>query len=300
MSVLGDGPAWACSSCGCSLSSDWVTQGVSVGEGLRLDLRYDLLNQNQMRSGTRPAVSPGEQERMTVNRYLTAALDYNWNADWGVNVQLPYIHRQHATDGDPQAPAYSAADTRGIGDVKVLARYAGLADGTWGLQWGVKLPTGSYNRPFTAGEAIGTRLDRGLQPGTGTTDVLFGLYKLGLLSPQWDYFSQALLQAPLNARDDYKPGRSVNVNLGLRYLGWQGMIPQLQVNTRVSTRDSGSQATPNDSGGKTVYLSPGVTSPVHDRVKVYAFFQKPIHQNLNGFQLAPKYTVSVGARVEFE
>ena len=59
------------------------------------------------------------------------------------------------------------------------------------------------------------------------------------------------------------------------------------------------RSSPNDSGGKTIYLSPGVTVPVNDRVKVYAFVQLPVYQNLNGFQLAPRYTASVGTRIEF-
>jgi hypothetical protein len=41
----------ACSSCGCSLSSDWASQGYASGQGLRLDFRFDYFNQNQFRTG---------------------------------------------------------------------------------------------------------------------------------------------------------------------------------------------------------------------------------------------------------
>lgn len=298
-SVLAGGNALACASCGCSMSSDWGSQGMAAGEGLRLDLRYDYLNQNQMRSGTQTAVSTGEQELYTRNSYLTATLDYSWNDPWGVNVQMPYISRSHATNGDPSAPAWSSSSTQSLGDVKVIGRYAGLGDGTIGLQFGVKLPTGSHTQNFNAGAAAGTPLDRGLQPGSGTTDAILGIYEFGSISQSWDYFAQAVVQAPMNSSDDYKPGNALNVNVGWRYMGFESFTPQLQINARMSARDSGAQASPNDSGGKTIYLSPGVTVPVTEKIKAYGFVQVPLYQSLNGFQLAPRFTLSLGTRIEF-
>jgi hypothetical protein len=51
--------ALACSSCGCTLSSDWSSQGLAPsGEGFRLDLRYDYFDQNQLRSGISSLLVP--------------------------------------------------------------------------------------------------------------------------------------------------------------------------------------------------------------------------------------------------
>src|ERR1035437_3332986 len=44
--------AWACSSCGCTLSPEWISEGYTAKPGLNLDLRYDFLEQGQLRSGT--------------------------------------------------------------------------------------------------------------------------------------------------------------------------------------------------------------------------------------------------------
>jgi hypothetical protein len=94
----------ACASCGCTLSSDWASQQFSYTPGLKLDLRYDYLDQNQLRSGSR-AISPDaasqivnngnpqEVEKYTRNDYLTLGIDYSASRDWGVNVQVPYIDR---------------------------------------------------------------------------------------------------------------------------------------------------------------------------------------------------------------
>jgi hypothetical protein len=305
VAVLPASAVFACASCGCSLSSDWESQGLSSSEGLRFDLRYDYLNQNQVHSGTGKVASwpvdGHEQELFTENNYLTAGIDYHWNADWGIYIQLPYIDRSHATNGfNFDGTDAGTSHTQSLGDVKVIASYMGLTEAhDFGVQFGVKLPTGSHSDIFSGGPIAGTPLDRGLQPGSGTTDLIFGAFKFGSLSQNWDYFGQAMTQLPVTSSDDYKPGNSLNVNLGFRYLALDKVVPQIQINARVSTKDSGANATPDDSGGQTIYLSPGVTFPVSEKVKVYGFVQLPIYQNLNGYQLAPKYTVSVGTNFVF-
>jgi hypothetical protein len=106
-------------------------------------------------------------------------------------------------------------------------------------------------------------------------------------------------QVPLNSSDGFKPGSSLNANLGVRYLGFDAVVPQLQLNAKFLSRDSGANATPDDSGGTTLYLSPGFVAPISEKVKVFGFLQVPVYQNLNGYQLAPKYILSVGTRFEF-
>jgi len=305
LATLPASAAFACASCGCSLSSDWESQGLTTGPGLHLDLRYDSLNQHQVRSGTGTVgtwpLAGHEQEQYTNNHYLTAALDYSANADWGLSVQVPQIVRTHATNGlnfDGTDGGISSASR--LGDVKVIGRYQGLTEARdWGLQFGVKLPTGSFTQNFSGGAMAGMPLDRGVQAGTGTTDAIVGLFHFAPISQNWDYFAQAVAQLPLNSRNGYQPGRSLNANWGLRYLGLERLVPQLQINARVSGQDTGANATPGDSGGKTVYLSPGVTYPITDNIKVYGFVQRPVYQNLNGYQLAPKLTASIGTRIEF-
>jgi hypothetical protein len=295
--------AMACASCGCSLSSDWGTQGLSSGEGLKVDLRYDFLNQNEARTGTGKVgtwPTGQEQEVYTKNKYFTAGFEYNWSSKWGLNVQIPYIDRDHVTNGE-DGTATSTSHTQSIGDVKAVMRYSFEDDGSLGIQFGMKLPTGSHTQNFSGGDAVGTQLDRGLQPGTGTTDLIIGGYRFGSFSKDWDYFTQVTAQMPVNSSDEFKPGNSINLNIGFRNMSFDSFIPQVQINARWAGKDSGSSpyASPNDSGGQTIYLSPGVTVPMSDKVQAYGFFQLPIYQNLNGYQLAPKYTISVGTRINF-
>jgi len=302
--------AFGCAGCGCTLSSDWDSQGFAVKPGIRLDLRYDYLNQTQLRSGHN-TVSPSsllgtgqEIEKETKNDYVTASLDYSPNQDWGVNVQLPYIDRYHQTYGeDPPAldsDSISTSHTKSMGDMRVVGRYQGFAPNKdIGLQLGLKLPTGDFKKNFSSGPSEGTPLDRGLQPGTGTTDLLAGIYHFSSINRDWDYFAQGMVQVALDSREQYRPGNALNVNFGIRYVANELFTPQLQINAKTSQRDTGANSDHPNSGGTLAYLSPGVTASITHDLKAYGFVQVPIYQYVNGNQLTPTWTGTLGMRYSF-
>ncbi|MEI6534382.1 MAG: hypothetical protein WCN98_03500 [Verrucomicrobiaceae bacterium] len=292
--------AHGCSACGCSLNSDWESQGYSTEHGFKLDLNYMFMDQAQLRSGTRK-ISPGdvpvgqELEDYTRNNIVTLGLSYVFNADWGVSMQLPYIIRDHATFGEDH-DEYDTSSTSSIGDIRLVARYQGFtASHHFGVQLGIKLPTGSFTRTFRSGAP----LDRGLQPGTGTTDLIAGVYYFDELGKDWSWFAQATVQTAFNYRADYKPGTAENLDAGIRYSRFKRIIPQFQINTRISGRDVGAEADNFDSGGTVINLGPGVTVEVTDKIASFLFVQVPVYQNLNGYQLAPKWSLTAGIRASF-
>ena len=68
-------------------------------------------------------------------------------------------------------------------------------------------PTGSTS----VQNAAGSRAERALQPGTGTTDALFGVagrHALGLTDA---LIGQASVSQALNRRSDFKPGTRVDL-----------------------------------------------------------------------------------------
>jgi len=294
-------PAWACSTCGCTLNSDWASQGFHAGEGFSFDLRYDYFNQDDLRSGTgrvdRGAiVLPTDQEiqQQTINRNTTLLLDYGFKEVWGVNVQLPWVDRYHTTvaEGDTDV---STSQSSSIGDLRVMGRYQGFSEARdWGLQFGLKLPTGGTGVNFMSGPQAGQPVDRGLQPGTGSTDLLLGAYTFGTVGTDFHYFGQALLQVPLTSKDGFKPSTGLNLTAGVRYVTDSAVVPHLQVNVRTEGRESGANADVPNSGATLAYLSPGATATLSDNVRAYAFVQVPVYQRVNGLQLEPKYSVSVG------
>jgi hypothetical protein len=311
----------ACASCGCTLSAEWESLGISAMPGFKFDVRYDYLNQDQLRSGTGTITpkaasqlvangSPQEVEKYTRNNYLTLGLDYSNSPDWSVGVQVPYIHRSHSTLGTASDGAVAGSgggqydsQTSAVGDIKVNMRYQGFSEQhNFGVLVGVKLPTGSHTQTGTstdAGAPGPATIDRGLQPGTGTTDLILGAYYANSLNEDWDYFVQGIYQAALNSSDGYQPGRGYNLNGGIRYQGFGSITPLLQLNARHVLHDTGANADTVSTGGTLVYVSPGAVFPVSERVSLYGFVQLPVYQNVRGVQLAPRYTASLGARFSF-
>jgi hypothetical protein len=298
--------ALACSSCGCTLNADWATQGLAAGKGWRFDVRYDYFNQSNLRSGTdsvdRASIalpSEGEVQQTTINRNATFGLEYSPNANWGIGVQLPYFDRFHTTIGEGDTDI-STSSARGIGDLRVIARYAGFSpDHSSGLQFGLKLPTGRTDDTFRSGPLTGEVVDRGLQLGTGSTDVLLGAYHFGALGQNWDYFAQGLLQLPVSSKDEFKPGAGVNLSVGTRYVANPTFVPQLQLNVRTEKRESGINADVENSGATLAYLSPGITWNISRRFAAFAFVQTPIYQRVNGLQIEPRYSISAGLHYIF-
>ena len=316
---------FACASCGCTLSSDWGAQGLSSQAGWSIDVRLDALNQDQLRSGTgtisganagqviNPSTgNPAEVEKFTNNRYLTTTLDYNQGETWGVTLTVPYIDRDHSTlgtgsDGTNPGPNGDSYDSHGagLGDVRVVGRYYGFSEAkNFGIQFGLKLPTGATSQMSNDGAIA---VDPGLQLGTGTTDLILGAYYFDNLNQNWDYFVQAQFQSTLangymsngGNGGSYRPGDSVNLTGGLRYQGFETFTPEIQINARNANADSGTIADTYATGGTLVYLTPGVTIPVTDRLSVHTNLQIPIYQNLNGIQLAPTSIFSIGASFKF-
>jgi hypothetical protein len=305
--ATGSGAALACSACGCTLNADWATQGLTSRTGLTADLRYDFFNQDDLRSGTgrvdRTALAlPSDREiqQHTVNRLGTLTLNHGLTSDWGVTLTLPWIVRRHTTIA-PGDTDISSSRSDSPGDARVLARYTGFSDAQdWGLQFGLKLPTGdSHGIDFDAGPQQGQMLDRGLQPGTGSTDLLVGAFKFGAVSETVDWFGQALLQIPVAADRAFRPGVGANVTAGVRWRGFEWVVPQVQVNSRVERRETGSAADTPNSGASLVYFSPGATFKTSERTSVYLFGQVPVYQRVNGYQLEPKWSVSAGVHAAF-
>ncbi|MGO9377796.1 MAG: TonB-dependent receptor [Dissulfurispiraceae bacterium] len=314
--------AMACASCGCTLSSDWENMQFSYAPGIKLDIRWDFIDQNQLRSGTgtiSPSAasqviengSPAEVEKYTRNNYYTLGIDYSTSPNWGVNVQVPFIDRSHSTqgtasngiDGGPGGGQYDS-HTTSFGDVKVVGRYQGFIPGcsNLGILLGFKLPTGSYTETGTSTDPTApgpVPIDRGLQPGTGTTDIIVGAFYADYISQNLGYFTQAIFQTALYATDQYRPGEGLNLNVGLRYMGFPNVTPQVQMNFKHVLHDTGDQSDSNNTGGTLLYFSPGVSVSVVNHVTMYAFVQLPVYQDVRGIQLAPQVTTSFGMRYSF-
>ncbi|WP_085317490.1 hypothetical protein [Derxia lacustris] len=293
----------SCGSAFCLVNTDFAVQGAWLDHGWRGDLRYELVQQNRLQRGA-STIAPSdledssEVEQRTRTQRVTASLDYGFDAHWGLSLQLPFIDRvhDHLADGAPVNWHF-----RKPGDARVTGRWqsALLGDtasaGSLGLIAGVKLPTGSTD----VRNGDNTPAERALQPGTGTTDLILGGYWRGLL-PQTglSWFAQAQLEQALNRHDEFKPGHKLGLDLGLRAdLG--AVAPMVQLNWQQRARDAGAAAEPDNSGGRTLALSPGLSAPLAPGLQGYGFVQIPVASNVNGVQLAPRWALSLGLSQRF-
>ena len=326
----------ACATCGCSLSSDAAT-GYSAGPGWRLDLQYSYIDQSELRRGGHEQSEPQaaainnnggaqEVEKDTTNRYVTLGVAYSPNADWTVNLQMPWIDRSHSTYGNATTSQLTPDTLSGssfsrLGDARLIGSYQGLLPtNNLGIQFGVKLPTGDYGgqnvvtgQPvgrhpvyFSSGPnaAAGQALDTSLNPGTGSTDVIVGAYYFQAVSQDFDAFANIRYQvAALEALDqvnaNFRPGNALTVSVGLRYEHSPDWTPQLQINYTHKSTDQGALADITDSAGDVVYLSPGVSLNLTQGLSVYGFVQMPVFSDLIGYQLFPRWTANAGVSYAF-
>ncbi len=299
--------AVACSVCNCSLSSDWAAQGYPTTPGLEAGVRFEYFNQTDLRSGTNRVdratltfPNDSEIQQRTLNRSTWLDLDYVLNSTWSVTASLPYHDRFHTTivDGDT---AISTSQASGLGDVRLLARYQShrAASSSWSVLLGLKLPTGRFDQNFASGPQAGELLDRGLQLGTGTTDLLAGVSWFARPATTLGTFAQLVLDQPLAARADFLPSTSVTLSGGVRWLNSSRLTPQLQLNVKWEGREHGSEADTDNSGSTIVHLSPGVTAELGRNSAAFVFVQLPLYQRVNGLQLEPRWLLSFGLNHHF-
>ncbi|HVU32678.1 MAG TPA: hypothetical protein VHE61_04540 [Opitutaceae bacterium] len=294
-------PVLGCSECGCTLSSDWSAQGYPDTPGLTASARLEYYESNDLRTGTgrvnAGAVAyPTDQEiqRETLNRNMWLGLDYVGANGWAVEAQLPFLDRYHRTiaEGDTTESESCAS---GVGDLRLLARYQKFSMyRSIGFQFGLKLPTGGIDQTFATGPQTGEPLDRGLQLGSGTTDLLAGASLFRRPTPNLGWFVQVLGDLPLHERRGFIPSANIVVNTGVRWLNSTAFTPQLQVNARWDAREHGPEADTANSGGFSAYLSPGLTAELGSRTTGFVFVQVPVYRRLNGLQLTPKAIISLG------
>lgn len=321
----------ACATCGCTLNSD-AAMGYSSASGWQASLQFDYINQNQLRFGT-SSVSPSsvaalndttetqEVEKQTINRYFTLGIAYTLDHDWSFRLQIPFIDRSHstfdtATSSTLSDAVVSGVDVNSLGDMKLITSWQGLLPThNLGLQFGLKLPTGNYGSStdsgvvgrhpvsFNSGPKAGSALDASLQAGTGSTDVILGAFYLQPISQNYDAFINAQLQAAFlhnldQEGQDFRQGNQQSLSFGLRYAENPNFMPQIQINITHKNSDQGALAD-TFASGTTAYISPGFSATVTDGLQAFAFLQVPIYSNLQGYQLFPHWTASVGISHHF-
>jgi hypothetical protein len=302
--------AWACSataSCGsaaCIVNTQWQIHGIPTEAGGTLfQLQYDYIRQDTLMAGShRTSVAPEDAdalEQKTIAQTLTASLDYTFSRDWGVTVLLPLVARKHDHLADPygEDPTPESWNYTRLGDLRAVGRYRFLATSSVnaGVQLGLVLPTGVTDVANSAGVVA----ERSLQPGTSATSGVAGLYA-NYADPSGSlWFAQLQFQGAMATKDDYRPGNQVLLTGGVSYPVTDSLALLGQLNALWRARDSGANAEPEDSGGRSLFISPGFSYTVSSSVQLYAFAQLPLYRYVNGTQLAVNWAAIGGVTFRF-
>jgi hypothetical protein len=225
-------------------------------------------------------------------------LSYAFRTDTTVTVVFPYVRKKLEMGG-------TAFKAGGLGDIRLLGKYRFYRkDSPRGRTqaaalFGLKLPSGSDSE--TDG---GMRLPAPLQPGSGSLDLILGL-ALGKSTAFYNLEGGVTYKVNSEA-NDFRFGNTVNYDLSLQYKTYPGwpirdaqMNLTLELNGVYAAKNETDGVTLANSGGNTLFLSPGVQYILTGNFLLEASGQLPILQDLNGSQLETDYAVLFGFRYLF-
>jgi hypothetical protein len=297
----------SCGSAFCSINTDWGSGTTGLTEGSTLDVRYENILQDIPRAGSQ-RIAVGQiphhhDEVRTRNQNVVAQFSHTFASGWGVSVVAPFVDRDHLhvhNHGGGKFPEEWKFTKPG--DVRAMVRYQAYLPGSdaaptvVGGFAGLKLPTGATG----VSNAGGDLAERSLQPGTGTTDAIVGaIVHRQIADSGAAWFAQVQLQQPLNSHDGFRPGAQLGVDLGYAHSFTDRLSALVQVNAVGKRRDKGPEAEPADSGGHSVFVSPGLSYKLGESLRLYGYYQHPLYQHVNGVQLTARRAVVVGVSTRF-
>jgi hypothetical protein len=166
---------------------------------------------------------------------------------------------------------------------------------------GVKFPTGETSNKDQSGEKFETEQ----QPGSGSWDGEFGVtasrsfFERLSLSTSFQYTLKGEGAQERKLGDVFR--YNVATSLALRKLGaYPNFHLVLELNHEWALRDhSRTERRVFDSGGTTIFLTPGVVMDFHRHLTAFWGFPLPVYQNLGGEHEELKFEMLAGVSLNF-
>jgi len=282
--------------------------------GFTLDLSFQYIDQNRARQGSAFSGEEEHRELRTINRLTALQLSAPLSSRFEFAVTVPFVDRWHE-HLDLQANELERWSFHGLGDVAMQLRtrllsFDDTAPKSLWLTTGVKLPTGEKHEPALGG---GENAEIMIVPGSGSVDAMVGLsYQGGVVrnTVLWGpfggatvipYFVSATYRRNGRGTDDYRLGDELLLNAGTEYPIARRLDVLAQINARLRAKDDPGTTSENRdlTGGRFLYVSPGLRFELRRNASVYAYAQIPLHQHVNGVQLTAPVNYLVGVRQHF-
>ena len=234
-------------------------------------------------------------EKRTINRNLLTTIYYTANKNWSFSALLPVVEKYHSHVNNPQGAIQNESwSFSRLGDIKLVSTYRLDAKDepyNLGFRAGLKLPTGSYQ----VANAAGTIAERALQPGTGSSDLIFGVFYSSVgFTHDASWFLETSAQSSMMTSKEFRPGNQYQLSTGYKQPFTKDLSVTLQINATSKDADSGINAEPLLSGSKSVYITPGISYSVTKDWLTYLDGQFPVYRYVNGIQLSADASLIAG------
>ncbi|MBI5888742.1 MAG: hypothetical protein HZB82_08555 [Deltaproteobacteria bacterium] len=296
-----------------------ISQGISPletfsGDGLRVNQRYTRLT--RVYNGTNRVkldASPKEEHWTTdVTGF------YSIGDSVTILANAPYRktrldgHLHVHPDGTGEVHTDMKGAETGLGDVSVIGRYSFFKkhtlDGSATVAGliGIKLPTGKTDGRTDDGMDY---LDSHLQLGSGSTDFLVGV-SASRSADRLTLSANVLGSIPTNGKAGaatHRFGNMLNYDLTAKCrvsgnvsgASKPAVFLSLGVNGEARGREKEDGVTLANSGGHTVYLSPGVQAAAGRHWTLELAYQQAIYHNLYGTQIGEDFRTTGGVTYLF-
>jgi hypothetical protein len=260
---------------------------------------------------------PNDARQFLDSSITQVLLGYNFADRFGVQVNLPIIHRsfQRTDDaGDPER-----GHETGVGDLSMVANFMAYRRATkemtmaWTLHAGVKLPTGNSRRleeevdelsapPLPPGAPESGVHGHDLTLGSGSFDGILGT---GMFARWHHWFFSATAQYAIRSRGDF----DYQFANDLTWSGGPGfylvlnedytVALQFNVSGESKERDTFQGGKAEDTGITSVFLGPQVSLTWTDQLSAEAGIEVPVSLDNTALQIVPDYRVRAGLSWRF-
>ncbi len=288
-------------------------------EAGQTDISYNI--RYLRNDGLYQAAQPVADEGNSIETFVTHQLSfvYSFGNTFSALIEVPFVSRSESGLTSPIGVVGQAPNTKtlqplhattpslyadrnsGLADIRIVGRYKFFSQNeiSCSLLAGVKLPTGNT----TATNIEGEKLDAHLQAGTGSFDPIIGLATY-YAANKYSIALGSLFVAPSTGADGYRFGLNLNVNATLRYnileigeastlfavFGFSGETHSAETQQKIEVQNT---------GGTTLYFSPGVRCLVNSSLALEVGFDYPFYHDLRGTQLGEAYRLVGGAQYSF-
>ncbi len=247
------------------------------------------------------AVEAGSFDAADRTFLYTLDIGYGVTDDFTMGLNIGWFEPINFRSSD-DGVSVTHANPEGITDLWLFGKYRFFRgpQGHCAFLAGVKFPTGVTDRKNTAGE----ELDAVDQPGSGSYDFATGLAYSRWFTKDWTMDTSFKYILRTEGVRDFKVGDRVDWALATAYqIIPRNKYPNFasvgEISIRYLFRDEKNGMDEQNSGGTTVFLSPGVRVGVTPRFGAGTSVSFPVYQNLFGEQQKTDFKASVGVSYGF-